>query len=441
MRYQALRDQEGTRGADRRTVLLLLLGAVCCGGSNAASPVGAPPWAGGPQQKRDHDVELGCAPTQGPTGQGALIWQGFHHQWLRQIAGQQTPHRISKLAAFFDGEQHASNPAQGTWLSTANAYFGYGPGVDGDHASPNLRFAAAYSDRIRVVHGAIRFRFSDTTQQLNPLTSENRLQRELLIPRACFGDLQRLDRNSHTAVLRGIALRTSCSDAKQPPGKSCNSDGMWAHRLAVGIDNCSVSVEDAIVCRVRLEIFRSFNPDGTKPYNHVLDFDVQVFYSAVAGPESAFAALPVQRISETAKLTDGPLTGMITLPGRTGYAKGTVGLHGFGFELHETGIHKNRGRYLTTVSFGVEPMEYVAREGTLRVKYQMGLGAPNSTFPADASYHLDPVLLLFAEDAQVAQQRVARGHVCVSGIAFDCKALGQDQRTEDTVELFIGAGP
>ncbi len=303
----------------------------------------------------------------------AFLWQGFHHEWLREVLRFRLPHRISKLDSYIAAETD----------SEAEFHFGQATGVDGNVMEPQGFFTAIAADGLRVTRGRAELRWTDE------IADENG------VPCARSSISQAIPETG-TAVLRGFRLLTRCDPAKQPADSPGNSHGMWPYVFSIALADGQVHVH----------IERGWTPNKggipgieEKPLTRHLDFEVDVMYSVLDASadvmvatcgDSAVAEASVRRYASARAAT------AITGRGADEFPVAAVGLRGFGFELvppTERKRHQHRGRYISAVHFGSYLEHYHPRTGVATLANGARGWAPVTVVRSDARYRIDPVLI------------------------------------------------
>lgn len=244
------------------------------------------------------------------------------------------------------------------------------------------------------------------------------------------------------------------------PGKACNSDGLWPHRVYVSIDDCSRS-GGKLQCDFDLDIFRSWTPDkgGGKPLNDQMAFDVDIHYTVFGGNDGNFHARNTNLITRTGSMQGTSMdkvreTGSRTITGQAGYANATMGLTAFGFELTKTGNAKNRGhlgRYLSGLDFRISDRKYTKSTGAMDWSYAVAFWAPTTVKQSDVTYYLRGKLLQFGDGSTVTSSvavpgapntswadRTATGTACMEGDFFKkCANKGMPEDTKSTKAIRV----
>lgn len=362
----------------------------------------------------------------------AILWRGFHHEWERQLASFETPHRLSLFRNYVDDSVHERTPT--AWSGSGTAHFGFSAGVDGDYAHPVLRAGGFSSPDVRVHRGKVDIAFSDAVKG-DPPEAESSKTASFEVPLMNCDETE----TEFAAVLGGVDFAADCDDAHQPEGQECNSDGIWPYRMYIAIEACARDATK-LRCNVRFDLDRGWTPakGGGKPLNAVQDYTVGVHYLVVQGPNDRFAATVGTTASESGRIWDGTVVGASQIQGRSGFPLATAGLSAFGFELLETDGNTRRGRYMSYWNTGLEQESYEPITGTLSVNHELGYKAPFTTVASDARYWVQPVMLQFASDAIVSKPRHEDGAVCYETLPFfPCSTVGLQASVFDEVPFVI----
>jgi len=398
----------------------------------------------------------------GPKNRAGFMWQGFRVEWLATAAGFRMPHRFGSFDSRIVAQDHAVSSSK--WTATADAKFEFTPGVDGDYAEPLLQYSLAYSPTVAVTRGKVNFAFTDDVvgDYDNPNSSgnfpkaETRARKRVSIPLNSKQNFGRYD--NYAVVLRGVTIDMECAAGQ--PGKSCNSNGLWPHRLYVAIDDCTHS-GGKLQCDFDLDIFRSWTPDkgGGKPLNDKMKFDVDVQYTVFGGNDGNFYARDTSLITRTGSIQAASMdtirkTGSRTTTGQAGYKNATMGLTAFGFELKKTGNAKNRGhlgRYLSGLDFRIADRAYNKSTGSMDWAYRVAFWAPTTVKQSDVTYYMRGKLLQFGADSTVTSavatpvagktiwlDRTASGKACMEGDFFKkCSNKGMPEDTKSTKAIRV----
>ncbi|MCA9524224.1 MAG: hypothetical protein KC609_24820 [Myxococcales bacterium] len=381
-------------------------------------------------------IVLGCTPPtpNDPNRQAAILLQGFEFQWLRTIAGFQTPHRISGIGVRF--AELTQQLAATKWTLSGKANFLFSPGVDGDKANPRAYYAAVYGSALRTFRATVELAFSDDATDGDNPVAETRIDRYLYFEASCLGEPNGAPQDL-ALLLSGFSLRSSCDDAKQTNGELCNSNGFWPYGLHLGVSACA-PFQSGFRCRLTLEIFRSWTPTngGLKPFNDVLDYVVSIDVTALAGPTSGFRATPIA-LERQGTILEDVQTLSTTRVGATNLPIALLGMTGFGFQLIETGDLEKLGRYMTELTFGTTQNGYDPLLGELSFFYWMAFRAPVTVLQSDVVYEMTSTLLQFDATHKRSARDEVSGTICFSGFGFDCSNQGLPEQTEDSAPFVI----
>ena len=364
----------------------------------------------------DADVEVDADETAEVGPQALFLWRGFRHEWLRTVLGFRIPHRISKLSSLVDGGG-LGDDGGGESLFT----MGQSTGVDGNYMRPVGRWSLVVSPGLEVRHGEVTLQWTDDADDGEYPQARSTFNETITVDLASAP----VAVEAAEVVLRGLRLDMECDPALQPPDNPCNSDGMWPFRLVARIEPCALEGEQ-LACPLVVEIFRAWTPNNgglpgiaEKPFNDRLTFDLDVAWTAVAGPSALFAATrgePV--VGEGPARQDEPITGSSVVAGEPGMRLGVVALTGLGFTFLRTGDGESRqhlGRYIGALSFGVAGEGYDPEAGELTVGHTSQVWIPDTVVETDVRYELDPALLQFShEEAWSRIGGEADGWICAN---------------------------
>lgn len=339
---------------------------------------------------------------------GAVLWQGFDHEWLRAALGFRLPHRISKLDSFITGD-----------FARARFHFGQATGVDGNYMRPVGYYGGLSSAGVIAHSRAVELAWTDEIVDEPVPHAVSRVTGEAVI------DAPGIDATTSVgALLRGFSLTTRCDPAKQPPELPRNSDGMWPYvfRIAVG----EHSVEAGVVrVPVEVEIHRGWTPmkGGVpgieeKPLNRRLDYEVALHVTVLTGRPESLAVRRAEPVAVTGRARDrrGVVVGAnIAGEGLGRYPHHAIGVTSFGFELpvhSPKPRHQHRGRYIAGLRFRARPVGYDADTGIAAVDCDMGLWVPRTVVATDVRYRMQPALIQLGPGASSTEQRAATGCLC-----------------------------
>jgi len=396
------------------------------------------------------------------------LWKGFDHEWKRTVVGFRIPHRVSSFKNVIENE----NSTGSGWDSTAKFRFGQSTGVDGNFMYPKGYYGVVQSPNIYVTRGTAKMTWTDTVNKAtHPVAKSDISQIVTISLNNAQQDYGRL--NQYTAVLRGINLDLHCDNAKQPSNKPCNSDGMWPYKFYVSLNNCYRSSTN-LKCTLKVNIHRAWTPIkgglalGTwqieeKPLNDKLDFSLDVAYTVVGGNHGDFRYTVGSQFTRSGMVHDNsPKSGTKTLYGQSGYARGTIGITAFGYQLSKPDsipfwqIISNAdtghlGRYFDQWNFKVQDGTYNASSRAMSYTYALKVHSPDTVVNSKITYQMRNVLLQFGSSAQVKSKQSASGVICrknsdqapffskwdkctEAGTSPKAKDKGPEQ-TEDTVTI------
>ncbi len=337
----------------------------------------------------------------------AHLWQGFAHEWLREVAGFRLPHRISRLSNHIDDARD-----DGAHLHAAMA-----PGVDGNFMRPEGFASVVDAPRLDVHRAEARFALTDTiVDHPRPHAETDATQRI----RVSLPGLS--DDEEAIALLRGFAFASSCDPRKQPPELPCNSNGLWPYRFGLRIDTPK-RAHDALEVPISLTVHRGWTPTRggvpvleEKPLNRCLDFSVRVFVTVLRGPRALLHGTRGKRMEQEAQARSARVPSRAeALTGLPGYPNAIVGLHGFAFELDplgERGAMADRGRYLSGLCFVAKPGRYHEKTGTLAVRHEAQVYLPRTVLPARARYETEATLVQLGPGATATPRVRATARIC-----------------------------
>jgi len=311
-----------------------------------------------------------------------LLWQGFRHEWLREVLGFRLPHRISRL--------HSS-------LEDDGFRFAQSTGVDGNYMRPLGRWAAIHDSGLFSARSEVALEWVDEIERgrVPQAVSRRRAEVRFEVPPEV----------DHAEVcLRGLKLDSVCRGAHQPKGQPCNSNGFWPFEIGVWLGNCVVR-EGVARAELEVVIARGWTPTRggvpfleEKPLNARLDFEMSVGVTLVGGAHEMFAC---ERTRRTTRASARSSARVLRTPVERSLPVAAAGVTGFGFRFEGSGStpwHAHLGRYLTTLDFG-------ARLQGTDVEHRTGVWIPATVVGTDVRYELESTVL------QAARGRVTRGEV------------------------------
>lgn len=353
--------------------------------------------------------------TTPPLGQEAgFVWQGFEHAWLRTVLGFAVPHRVSRLDSFLDGATFTkAAPPQGQALF----HFGQDTGVDGNYMKPIGHFAGL-GGQVFVRQDKVTLSWSDdaTGGEYPRADSAQSLTLRQPLDGILVGGAAP---TVGTMVLSGIALLTSCDDAKQPADAPCNSDGMWPYRMRLAIGECTLGPSE-LACPLDVQVGRAWTPNKgglppleEKPFNDKLDFSLTVHYAVWLGGADGLVVREAILAAEGRGHDQDPKGGLRTLTGTPGFAAATVGIHRFGFELgpaNDAAKSNHLGRYIGALRFHAVAESYRAAQGELDVRWATQVWLPDTVEDATVAYELG--LRLLATNGHAHPSKQVQGSLC-----------------------------
>ncbi|KAK3242278.1 hypothetical protein CYMTET_48015 [Cymbomonas tetramitiformis] len=318
----------------------------------------------------------------------AHVWHGFRHVWERRVAGFETPHRFGSF-------QNA--------ISNESLYLEFTPGVNGDFAFPAAYFADVRAGA--TAHGKIAFTLEDA------IIAENNTARVRHTEPAPVG----------TTLLSGVSILMKCLT----PGV-CNSNAVWPTALTVSLDAGAPGGGFVL-----FELARGYTPShgGGKPLSARMQYNVTLEY--VTLPE-AKGVTPI-RVEQKGDLHTAPARRSASVDAPAG----VLGLTGFGFNLLETGGHKDLGRYLEGLDFSLGDWRYTS--GHHNFSWAAGVWAPSATTADSNLLSWLDVTVVHAAGAEAAATQMLNGTVCMDDRAFPyvfrCHAHGLPQQFSTVIPL------
>jgi hypothetical protein len=366
-----------------------------------------------------------CLPSS-----SSAAWLGLEHRWLRHEVRivPVNAHRVSLLANLITPAAAASSAASG-------AFVAFAPGVDGDFSHPSITFAPLPTN-VSFVDVLLAW-------------SDNSTVDDHGFPAASSCSEAHVPSVWPASALQGFTFSSHCDPAKQPPGRVCNSNGIWPTQLSVALLSGGSQVQ---MC-----IDRAWSPDGVydpfgKPYDWRMDYNVTVRVALIeSGPVTA-SGLPV-RLSANSTLWHGAAAtaGYIAMNGTWDPAAVFVWpvITGFGFELVLNGsvavVDKlPHGRYLGGITARVTSAVADASGAGVFVNATVGPWSPPDNWPIGTRGWIDVTAVSTSVIGDLAPPLVVatgEGTVCVSGdpglgpLAFDCAKEGLPDRDTDSFGL------
>lgn len=323
------------------------------------------------------------------------LWRGFRHEWLREVLGFRLPHRISRLHSFIDDEG-AFRFAQST-------------GVDGNYMRPRGRWTALRESGLAVERRDLSLRWHDEVD--GPVPEARVALREpvrFALPEGA---------GAFAVLLHGFRLDTRCCDAHQPADRPCNSNGFWPVELGLRVGEGRREGSE-VVCELEVELARGWTPTRggvpfieEKPLNVRLDYALEVGVTLLSGPAGQLRATRAR--SEVFGSARAPTRVTPVERPADGERPLATGLTGFRFAFEAPGSApwlRRRGRYLTTLDFGVDAPR--AGEGGATVAHRAGVWIPRSVVGTDLRAEVESALLELGPGAEVAHGET-EGSLCI----------------------------
>lgn len=348
------------------------------------------------------------------------IWQGFDHEWLRFIVSPKDgriAHRISQMNNYIDP---ASDHNQVIYQ------FGQNTGVDGNYMHPKSSAVTINTNGLFVQQGKINMQWTDNAIGHSVPYANNKIRQAIHIP------FNGNNYDKATMFLQGIELDLYCDDSKQPTESPCNSNGMWPYVFNIQIENC-VKHNTELSCQLHAEIFRAWTPNKggfpllgeVKPLNYHLDYDLNIYFAAVAGNHSILGNSDVVRIKNTGNIyqynkagTEYKLTGV---PGN--FHTGATVIKGIAFSLTRPNYlnekwkllgsdARQRGRYIARMRFQPQASSY--NSGSMNIQPTMEVWAPRTVVNSKLTTEMRLQLLQFGGASSPIASTQAEGKVCLN---------------------------
>ena len=170
----------------------------------------------------------------------AILWQGFHFQWLRREIGFETPHRLGSVASYISNVSSTCNTATANVTCSVSGTYQvqFTPGVSGDYAYPAVYYqiiAAMDPSQIDVSTGNTTFSFEDNSTMepvLHATTSKN-LNITMKLANFPLSQCQLL--------LQGFIVDMKCIST---PNWPCNSNAIWPYYFNISLAHpCVIEAE------------------------------------------------------------------------------------------------------------------------------------------------------------------------------------------------------
>ncbi|MEZ4366142.1 MAG: hypothetical protein R2939_07620 [Kofleriaceae bacterium] len=331
----------------------------------------------------------------------ALLWQGFDHEWLREVVGFRVPHRVSLLDSYLD-EITATDA--GGWRVDGTYHAGQSTGVDGNYMRPRVAFAAVTAPGLWAHAGDTHLTWTDRLVDVDvdgapyPRASSTFDQEVVLgVPPG----------GRYALALRGVALDMACRDEAQPPETPCNSNGMWPYRMAIDVRDCDPGdgADGVLRCRVHVEIARAWTPNHgglpgveEKPLNAALDYDLRVLWTALGGAvaDVGLARAPIFERTQAGH-EDAPVTTTTTITGAPGFTGAVAALDHVAFTLappDSSNPEMNHlGRYLGQLAFNTTLTSHDAATGAVELTPSARVWLPDTVVDAEISHEVGTLVL------------------------------------------------
>ena len=189
-------------------------------------------------------------PSRDEIMQPAMIWQGFHFQWLRRELGFETPHRLGSFASYISNvTSTCSTPRRGdgTCSALGTYHVQFTPGVSGDYAYPSVYYQAVTStdaSEIEIAVGNKTFSFRDnSTAEPVPHADTSRY---VNITIALSDSLSSPSRSQ--LLLRGFQVDMKCIVTADHP---CNSNAIWPYHFNLSVaQDCTLLAQQKVYSHV-----------------------------------------------------------------------------------------------------------------------------------------------------------------------------------------------
>ena len=360
------------------------------------------------------------------TGQYLSIWQGMNHEWKRFIIDKvngRIPHRISTYENYLV-------PGLDSYQVTSR--MGHNTGVDGNYMYPTSRAIAINSNNLDVSQGSISLQWEDKVSGGDVPVAKNRLEYDFEIPDQPW-------REGHSSIfLQGFSLKTACDRSEESNG--CNSDGMWPYLYHISVDDCQASPISGTRCTLAVNISRAWTPNKggfqligeVKPLNKKLQYDLTVFYAGLSGDNEHIAA-QVKSITQYENALQEANTmsqdiQISTVNHNTRYDEGLAVITGFGFMLTPAddinagwkmlgSDVRQRGRYIARQQFELSETQYNSDNGSLDVKVDLSIWAPNTVVNSDFTAEMDLQLIELSDENRIVDRKQLSGKICINSKA------------------------
>ena len=173
----------------------------------------------------------------------AIIWQGFHFQWLRREIGFETPHRLGSVASFVSNVSSTCNTtrANPTCSVFGTYHVQFTPGVSGDYAYPAVNYqiiAAKNPSKISIATGNKTFSFQDNSTT-DPVLHANTTRTVNITL-----ELANLPLPQCQLLLQGFQVDMKCIATPDHP---CNSNAIWPYYFNISLAQpCVILAEQKV---------------------------------------------------------------------------------------------------------------------------------------------------------------------------------------------------
>lgn len=376
-------------------------------------------------------------------------WQGFDHEWLRFIVANQDgriPHRISKFKDFISPD---SNHQQVIY------HFGQDTGVDGNYMHPKARAITIDTNGLFARQGVVNMSWTDNIQDGDVPTANNKVRETITVP------FEGTSYDKATLFLQGVELDLVCDDEKQPAGSPCNSDGMWPYVFNIHLSSCQQTSSE-VSCELNVDLFRAWTPNQggfqligeVKPLNYHLDYDLNIYFAAIAGSEQQLGTSDVILLMDRGDLYEYDKTpASATLTGDdSSFNTGVAVIKGFGFMLttpdqidakwQTLGSDvRQRGRYLARTRFELNTGSYNASDRSIALSPALEVWAPTTVVNSGVTTEMKAQLLQLGGSGNRIASTSAEGKLCLNSkdeAPFFSAWHKCDRQTDAAIEKFGG---
>ena len=394
------------------------------------------------------------------------VWNGITTAWeFRLPGGFKTPHRMGTFASLITLPSSSSPAAAAAAAAAASeevkgeVFMAYTPGVDGDYASPQTTLGVAQTPP-SVAAGThdVVLTWTDTAEGPadDPVaTSAESTHLVLDLGKEMWAGGKGKGQGVRPGlVLAGFELDMHCNPALQPEGQVCNSNGIWASQMYLGIPPSSVEWDastSTLEADVAFNLTRGWTPDkgGGKPFNYRMTFVVTIRVAYFVDNGSGEVAATPASSPVVAKGTlwehEGGKGVATSLSGAGGdaFPSALVGIADWAFALSSKNSSQP-GRYFESFEFALGSLVYTPSSGVASFEAHMDISAPYTVHDADVAYALTPVLLQFGSSSNTTGTLPvqATGHVCEDvKLFFKCADHHLAPRLNDTVPFVASLTP